>query len=191
MEEQSDTFDLIYEVLEVWKQCKEYPYYEISDQGRVRVGRTGRILKPWINNCGYLCVHLRKDANGDEINKQCLVHRLVAIEFVPNPTPAIYTEINHKSEIKADNRACNLEWCDRNYNMRYGTLGERNACNGGSRLIIRMDKAGNIEKVYDSMRAVRLDGYNNKMVNACSQGKYKSHYGKTWRTIYNPPQNQT
>ena len=51
------------------------------------------------------------------------VHRLVAQAFIPNPNG--YKEINHKDEDKTNNRVSNLEWCDRLYNMNYGTWKDR------------------------------------------------------------------
>jgi hypothetical protein len=53
------------------------------------------------------------------------VHRLVAEAFIPNPDPEHFTEINHKDENKANNHYTNLEWCDRKYNVNYGTRIDR------------------------------------------------------------------
>lgn len=61
---------------EVWRDIPEAPGYCISNFGRVKNGRFGRMLKPYTNRPGgYLRVQL-----GD---KQYYVHKLVASVFVP------------------------------------------------------------------------------------------------------------
>lgn len=75
-----------------------------------------RLLNPYIDNNGYLVVGLQV-ANHKVITKK--VHQLVAAAFLPNPNK--YQQINHKNEIRSDNRVENLEWCDAKYNSNYGT----------------------------------------------------------------------
>ena len=48
-----------------------------------------------------------------------LVHRLVAIAFLPNPDHL--PQVNHKDENSLNNNVSNLEWCDARYNISYGT----------------------------------------------------------------------
>lgn len=47
------------------------------------------------------------------------VHRLVAFLFIDNLNPELYWHINHKNNIRYDNRSSNLEWCDIDYNNKY------------------------------------------------------------------------
>ena len=55
--------------------------------------------------------------------KTYLVHRLVAIAFLPNPNNLPI--INHKDENPSNNNVNNLEWCTVAYNNTYGTARKR------------------------------------------------------------------
>ena len=97
---------------EIWKQIKGFEgLYDISNKGRVRswINKAGNKMKdPYIRkmrkNYGYVYCNLKK---GDKYYAK-RVHRLIAIEFIPNPQnkPCV----NHKNGIKDDNRIENLEW---------------------------------------------------------------------------------
>lgn len=103
---------------EQWKNIEGYNY-QVSSKGRIRNKATKAIKKSFINDSGYVIVSLYKEKS----LKTFRVHRLVAQAFIPNPNNL--PEINHKSEIKTDNRVENLEWCDRKHNLAYGTRGLR------------------------------------------------------------------
>ena len=100
----------------------KFSHYLVSNMGRVLSTwrKNHHILKPYIVSAGYKVVKLTDD---DGNTHQLYVHKLVGSAFVPNPDDL--PEINHKDENKANNCADNLEWCDRLYNMRYGTWAER------------------------------------------------------------------
>lgn len=101
---------------EIWKDVVHYEgLYEVSNTGKVRNKKSGRIMAQIKTNRGYLRVHLSKFGN----LKNELVHRLVAMAFIENPNN--YPQVNHKDENKANNNVDNLEWCSRQYNMSYGT----------------------------------------------------------------------
>lgn len=51
-----------------------------------------------------------------------MVHRLVAETFIGVHSKL---QVNHINENKLDNRIENLEWCDREYNMNYGTRSKK------------------------------------------------------------------
>ena len=92
--------------MEILKDAPGFPGYQVSDAGRVKRSINGKILRPVRYSNGYCVVNL----SGRRIG----VHRLVALAFVPNPDGL--PQINHKNEIKTDNRPDNLEWCDSKYN---------------------------------------------------------------------------
>ena len=82
---------------ESWKEIKGYEgLYWVSDIGRVKSSR--KILKPLANKQGYYVVALYKDKK----RKTAFIHRLVAEAFIPNPDNL--PEVNHKDEIKVNNR---------------------------------------------------------------------------------------
>lgn len=103
--------------MEVWKVIDGYEtLYEVSNLGRVRGLKRGRMLSPRANQVtGYLEVNLCKDGTQRTVR----VHRLVALAFLPNPSSL--PEVNHKDENKNNCSIENLEWCDHRYNTNYGT----------------------------------------------------------------------
>ena len=121
---------------EVWKDIIGYEgYYQISNFGNVRKLGKKTLLKPKLDKSGYLYVHIRISNLG--INKMAKIHRLVAEAFIPNPNK--YPIINHKNEIKTDNRVENLRFVTREENinnrltkkhMSEATKGENNPMYG-------------------------------------------------------------
>lgn len=105
---------------EIWKDITGYEgYYQISNFGRVKSlsrkiiseqypkyyrNTEERILKQSIGKRGYFTVTLKKDGIGSTKT----VHRLIALEFIPNPNN--FREINHINCDKLDNDIINLEW---------------------------------------------------------------------------------
>ena len=84
-------------------------------------GRKAKINKS--DDDYYLVVELIKKDGSTEFYQY---HRVIAFKFVEKPEkykniPYECLEVNHKNEIKYDNRASNLEWCDRSYNVNYGS----------------------------------------------------------------------
>ena len=112
---------------EIWKDIKGFEgRYQVSNMGRVRsLDRwtlndrpyfvKGMMLKLSLNKGkGYLRVSL---SDGHRNFKHYEVHRLVALHFVPGYKEGLV--VNHKNEVKTDNRAENLEWCTYQYNLNY------------------------------------------------------------------------
>lgn len=89
--------------------------YMISDRGEIRHfpdnTSEGRPLKPRLNNCGYLIVDLFKSGK-----RQCfLLHRLVALAFLPRPEGC--NVVNHIDRDRTNCSAINLEWCTQSDNI--------------------------------------------------------------------------
>ena len=92
-------------LIRLWKKSPIHPeQYSVSDDGRVRNDKTGRVLKPNTDKDGYLYYVLcyKRD------RRTVKAHRLVAEAWVPNPDnkPAV----DHINGKRKDNRADNLRW---------------------------------------------------------------------------------
>lgn len=102
--------------IEQWKTIEGFEgLYEISNLGNVkRLYKNGktRILSPSIKKNGYRQVVLSKN----NVHYTCLLHRLVALAFVPN-TDAL-PEVDHIIPISCGgtDEASNLRWCTRKNN---------------------------------------------------------------------------
>ena len=111
----------------VWKDIRGYEgLYQVSNLGEIKslnYARTKRskVMSPGTDRNGYKFIYLWKNKSKERFS----VHRLVANAFIPNPNNL--PEVNHKNEIKCDNRLTNLEWCTREYNNNYGTARKRAA----------------------------------------------------------------
>lgn len=103
---------------EEWKPLLNGKYF-ISNFGRVYSSYSKGIMKPFETKKGYLQVCLFDKGK----KKGWLVHRLVAMEFIPNESGC--EQINHKDCNKQNNRVENLEWCSALENVRHAVKNGR------------------------------------------------------------------
>jgi hypothetical protein len=96
-----------------------YPRSRIASDGRVeafspRYHKVGwRPLKWKVQNMGYAIVSLVHDTG----RTWALVHRLVALTFLPNPLGL--PVVNHKDGNPLNNTVSNLEWCTQSHNATH------------------------------------------------------------------------
>lgn len=88
--------------------------YIITPDGTILNRNTKRALKHYILHNGYHQVTLY-DMQGH--SKKFLVHRLVAMAFLPNDNNL--PQVNHIDLNKDNNSVNNLEWCDALHNLRH------------------------------------------------------------------------
>lgn len=169
---------------EIWKNIVGYEgLYEVSTSGRVRSLKFGKtkVLKPAKEGNGYLIVSLCKDGE----KKMFSVHRLVAKAFIPNPMHKPH--VNHRNEVKTDNRVENLEWMTHKENQNYGTRNERSArarINNPkiSKPVLQLAKDGKIVAEYPSTHeAERQTGIDSRHISKCCKGEYKTSGGYVWK----------
>ena len=168
---------------EIWKPIEGYPGYEISNLGRIKSfkinKKEGQITTGVLTVRGYLTKRLFNEAG----YKNFYVHRLVAQAFLPNPNNL--PEINHKDENKLNNCLDNLEWCDRQYNVRYGTRNERTSqsmlCHPSlSKGVYSIDKNGNKEWYASIGEAERQTGCSHSNIVRTLKGRTKTCGGRKW-----------
>lgn len=174
---------------ETWKPVVGYEgLYEVSDLGRVKkVARTitkadgtikkvdERILKPSDSN-GYQIVGLYR--NG--VSNPNWVHRLVAQAFIPNPNKL--PEVNHKDEIRTNNKLDNLEWISHRDNSNYGKHNER-ISKSKCKPILQLDlKTGFIIAYYPSVKeAGSSTGIYYDTITKAARGIIKTAGGYKWK----------
>ncbi len=169
---------------EKWVDIAGYEgHYAISNLGRIANlrGRC-RILHPTTHRTnGYSYVNLCR--NG--IAKSFRVHVLVAKHFLPQIEGKL--EVNHKDENKSNNRVDNLEWCDRKYNVNYGTARERQRANLSKRLckpVVQYGKTGEYIRSYSSIdQASQIVGTSVPNIVNCCKRRKPSAGGFVWRYL--------
>ena len=156
-------------MIEIYKDIQGYEGYQISNHGNVKSNSTGKVLKCYKNDNGYLRVTLSKQGK----LKHHQIHRLVAQAFIENPNN--YEEVNHKDEDKTNNHVTNLEWCTRSYNINYGTRNEK---------ISKQVMCIETGVVYPSTMEVERElGYDHRGISKCCKGKYNTCGGYHWEYV--------
>jgi hypothetical protein len=113
---------------EIWRAVDGFMNFEVSNHGRVRNVKNGRMIKQTLyihNKTGYkqyLC-HLSKLVDGRRFDKRAQLSRLVALAFCANPNDE--TVVDHLDNNSLNNHYTNLRWCTSQQNQ-WNTTKQRN-----------------------------------------------------------------
>ncbi len=152
-----------------FKEIPGFSNYLVCSNGEIYSKISNKFMSCWKNQKGYKVIRLRAD---DGEHHQIVVHRVVAMQFIPNPY--CFPQVNHKDEDKNNNSVDNLEWCTNLYNCQYGTRGKRiSIANKGKRAkpILMFDSAWNYIKEYPSQEEAWKDGYTQANVSKVIRGE--------------------
>ena len=170
---------------EIFMPIKDYEdTYAVSNLGRVKNIKTGKILKQSKDRYGYMKIGLSEDGK----RKTHQVHRLVLETFKANSRNC--SDVNHIDENKENNALNNLEWCTHKENINHGTHNARSAAtkkaNGTYDKIAKINSEKLSIPVYcitnntvyksacEAARQLKLD---QGSINKCLKGKYKQTGG--------------
>mgnify|MGYP002769134285 CR=1 FL=1 len=178
---------------EIWKDIPGHDGFQASTLGRIRSldryktysnGRVyfykGRILQGSLQDNGYIRYNIE--------GKQYLGHFLVLDTFDHRePRPEC---INHKNEIKSDNRLSNLEWATYQYNNTYGTAIERTKRTRrekhiGWKAIVQFTLDDVPIKIWESTLQASQYGYIRESISKCMNGTggRKTACGFKWKFL--------
>ena len=173
--------------------------YQVSNLGRIlnlNYRHTGKakLIEPPDDGHGYLKIRLCKNRE----KKSCLVHRLVAQTFLPNPDNL--PQVNHKIEgdegkkinmvIFNEDGSINkekttIEWVTAKENSNYGTRNERISKTqtndrNKSKKVLQFTLDGEFIREWPSIMECKRNGFDSGAVWRCCNGKQKSAYGFKW-----------
>ena len=92
-------------------EITDFTNYLIYDDGRVYSKKRDKFLKPQVKKKGYRFFNLYNDTN----DKWFLIHRLVALHYIPNPENK--PQVDHIDLNTSNNDVSNLRWVTREEQM--------------------------------------------------------------------------
>lgn len=175
--------------MEVWKDIKGYEgLYQVSNLGRVKSLKRQRDVNLLYSNTatvpekilkygtsqGYLAVTLAKN----KVNKKIRVHKLVALNFIPNPENKPY--INHKDGNKHNNNVENLEWITPKENTKHAYANK--LMHPHFNVINQYDTEGNFIKSWNGYSEInKVLGYSQQNICHCCKRRTRTAFGYVWR----------
>lgn len=162
---------------EIWRKIEEYPYFSISNFGRVRNDLTNYIKKNTMSNIGYYVTSLYGEGKPKRTR---LIHRLLAIAFIPNDDPEKDC-INHIDGDKTNNSLDNLEWCTKAENNHHAI---KKGLYGANKPIASKNvETGEIKEYNSAREAHRETGIDYRQISDVCRGVQHTAHGYYWKFI--------
>lgn len=144
--------------------------YGITSCGKVWSYRNERFLKPDSDKRGYQRVILSKNGKTERF----LVHRLVALAYIPNPNN--YDTVDHIDGCPAHNYIKNLQWMTLKDNVIKGNKGLKNA--------VKQIRCIETEEIFKSYtQAAKSVGVCPSAISNCIKGRAKTCGGYHWEVV--------
>lgn len=97
------------------------------------------------------------------------------------PNPSNLPEVNHKDENTDNNCIENLEWCDKDYNCRFGTRNERIKRNQPhARKVLCIELNQEFESISEAAKQLNLNRSN---IISCLNGRLHTSGGYHWQYV--------
>lgn len=169
-------------MIEEWRKIESYPNYSVSNLGRVRSDRTGKILSQYrcARRDGHEQYYQVTLSRGDKASKRyCLVHRLVAEAFISNPDRKPI--INHLDGNGFNNTVQNLEWCTYSENLRHAfhVLNHFSGFGDGPKRVIRVEDGHFFNSLTEAAKATGLKSVSG--IRSCLDGTRNTAGGYHWK----------
>lgn len=152
----------------IWTELHQDVNYILSNYGDLYSYKSNKLLKAGLQKNGYL----NYGALG-------MVHRLVALHFIPNPTNLPI--VGHDDDIKTNNFYKNLYWTTQSENCKHNNLQSR--INRPKKKVYQYTKNLKLVKVWESGWSAREGGFNNYHISSCCNGKIKTYKGFIWSFV--------
>lgn len=147
--------------------------YLISEDGQVWNKKTGAAMHGNVNSHGYKVVSLTKDG----CKKDCKLHRLLALTFIPNPND--YECVNHIDGNKLNNSLDNLEWCTKGHNNRHAR--EELGIDFSIKPVCQTTMSGEIVAIWANQSlAAKSVGVTPICISRCCEGTASTAGGYKW-----------
>jgi len=163
------------EELNLFVPIKDFPNFLIHRDGRIYNYKRKLFVKPRLDK-GYLSIILN--------DKNIPIHRLVAIQFIPNPEDK--KVVNHKDGNKLNNHVDNLEWTTHSENISHAY---DTGLNITTKSVRQYSLDGKYIKTFPSIasagKSINLTQSQHNDISSCCNGKIKYAHGYIWRFASN------